>query len=741
MSTRQQPPGARLRLPINPSIEHLRKQAKRLHGQRPSLSLQQAQHQLAKAYGCRDWEELTTMVERMARGADQLHGDRSSESPLAAAVNREDLDGARAILAAGTFTRHDLDLALARAVLAFSRRQEFADLLMEHGADPDGQYGSGYGPLALVTGECLDPDGLQFLIDHRADVAFAPLMTTYGETSMLGNVLGTYLRGANARKHRCIAILLEHGAPLPSAVTPALLAIHRGDVMELRRLLAADPALVHRTCPAMPYGNVALGGATLLHCAVEFDELDYIRELLAHGADINRRAEPGGGHLGQTPVFHALNSRWADKIRTLELLVELAGERLDPLLTATFSRYGEPRATAVSALAWAEEPGDEQRAAADRERALLRVVAQRRALREAIARTDARAVADLLAQGADANHRGEDGLTPLHLAVAGSSLSIAETLLDHGARPWLEDQRGRRPVEVARELPPCEARDALVATFSEVRIDDADLRAAVAALDAGDVESLSGLLRQHPAVLTLRVAKAAWFAGPYFTRPTLLHFVANNPTRRPTMPLRILEAAQAILDAGAVVDARTADANGSTTLQLVASSGPARADGFQLPLIRLLVRHGADPACALGSAIHEGYWDTASELRRLGAPLTLVAAAGVGEEDELVRLLAMPTAPAQLLEAAAVAAKYGRTACLAHVLDAGAPLDEPLPGHPFRPTMLHQAAWSGHRDAVELLLARGADASLRDAQYRGTPADWARTNGHAELAQIIAQRR
>ena len=35
---------------------------------------------------------------------------------------------------------------------------------------------------------------------------------------------------------------------------------------------------------------------------------------------------------------------------------------------------------------------------------------------------------------------------------------------------------------------------------------------------------------------------------------------------------------------------------------------------------------------------------------------------------------------------------------------------------------------------VDTLLARGADPSLRDTQYNGTPSDWARVNKHPAIA-------
>lgn len=57
----------------------------------------------------------------------------------------------------------------------------------------------------------------------------------------------------------------------------------------------------------------------------------------------------------------------------------------------------------------------------------------------------------------------------------------------------------------------------------------------------------------------------------------------------------------------------------------------------------------------------------------------------------------------------------------------------PPPGHSHA-TPLHQAALSGHKEIAQLLLAHGAEPSVQDILYNGTPADWAEHNGHRELA-------
>lgn len=78
----------------------------------------------------------------------------------------------------------------------------------------------------------------------------------------------------------------------------------------------------------------------------------------------------------------------------------------------------------------------------------------------------------------------------------------------------------------------------------------------------------------------------------------------------------------------------------------------------------------------------------------------------------------------------------GRAEAIDALIDHGLDPDTRLP-HPFDPVMLHEAAWHNQQAAVERLLARGADPTIRDTQYHGTPADWARHAGHAELAAAL----
>jgi peptide-methionine (S)-S-oxide reductase len=62
------------RLPIKPSEEHLRKQAKRRVKLDPTLQLADVQQTIAREYGCKNWADLILLVESTNREAAQLVG-------------------------------------------------------------------------------------------------------------------------------------------------------------------------------------------------------------------------------------------------------------------------------------------------------------------------------------------------------------------------------------------------------------------------------------------------------------------------------------------------------------------------------------------------------------------------------------------------------------------------------------------------------------------------------------------
>jgi hypothetical protein len=118
-----------------------------------------------------------------------------------------------------------------------------------------------------------------------------------------------------ASKHGILELYVRHGLELPDTPT---MALHRGRLDLLERHLDADPGLLTRTfshreiypaemgCtdPLDATVGTPLGGATLLHMCVDYDELEIARWLLDRGMDPNVRSRVGtSGFGGYTPLF------------------------------------------------------------------------------------------------------------------------------------------------------------------------------------------------------------------------------------------------------------------------------------------------------------------------------------------------------------------------------------------------------------------------------------------------------
>ena len=54
-------------------------------------------------------------------------------------------------------------------------------------------------------------------------------------------------------------------------------------------------------------------------------------------------------------------------------------------------------------------------------------------------------------------------------------------------------------------------------------------------------------------------------------------------------------------------------------------------------------------------------------------------------------------------------------------------------------TPLHNAAWGGHKDVVELLIDRGADPNIAN-KYGQTPLHGAVSKGHKDVVQLLLDR-
>lgn len=124
-----------------------------------------------------------------------------------------------------------------------------------------------------------------------------------------------------AAKHRILELYEQHGVVYPD--TPVM-ALHRGRIDLLAEHLRRDPALLRRTfshreiypsemgCLDAINATVGtpLGGTTLLHLCVDYDEMEIALWLLDHGMDVNARSAVGAsGFGGYTALFATVVSQ------------------------------------------------------------------------------------------------------------------------------------------------------------------------------------------------------------------------------------------------------------------------------------------------------------------------------------------------------------------------------------------------------------------------------------------------
>jgi hypothetical protein len=261
------------------------------------------------------------------------------------------------------------------------------------------------------------------------------------------------------------------------------------------------------------------------------------------------------------------------------------------------------------------------------------------------------------------------------------------------------------------------------------------------AIIAGDTPKLRALLSAHPELIRERSTRA--HGAP------LLHYISANGVEnyRQISPANIVEVARVLLDAGAEVDAESeAYGGGSKALGLVATSTPPRVAGVQIPLIDLLLEHGAVmDGTDVDAALANGCPEAARALVERGASVdSVIEAAGVGRLD-LVKRLAGSATKKDLETALRMAAHYGEREILDYLLELGADV-----AAPSGMSALHQAAGRADLDIVKLLIERGAPLEMKNAYggtvldstlwfaYHVTPAEFASRDYPAVIDALIA---
>jgi ankyrin repeat protein len=374
------PHGSPRPLPEHPDLRHLKDQAKDLLRAGQAASLANAQFQVARQYSFASWPKLKAHVEtlqavgqlkeaidtndlervkQMMTRNPELHRaplGYGKNGPLTwvaecrvprVAPGEARLAMARWMIDNGSDVHQGGDGPLMRAALA-DVRIPMMELLVAHGADVNARWGGHY-PIICAPCETLAPGALRWLLDHGADPHAAA--RDYGSPLMM--LVCTYSRNAKG-KNACLEVFADAGFNLPE--TPAM-AFHRGRIDLLQAHLDRDPSLLEHLFEESEIFPPQLGinpgdglhvtpvaGGTLLHLAVEYDDIDLARWLIERGADVNAKsALDADGFGGHTPLFHTVVTLAAPDDSKARLLLDHGA---DPNARATIRKQlrhmGEP---------------------------------------------------------------------------------------------------------------------------------------------------------------------------------------------------------------------------------------------------------------------------------------------------------------------------------------------------------------------------------------------------------------
>lgn len=262
------------------------------------------------------------------------------------------------------------------------------------------------------------------------------------------------------------------------------------------------------------------------------------------------------------------------------------------------------------------------------------------------------------------------------------------------------------------------------------RLPDGPFKQALDFMDAGDSVHLKEHLARHPNLIT---EKAVFEGGNYFATPTLLEFLPENPNRQGNLPPNAIAIAQILLEAGAK---RNLDAMNETAM-LAASGRVCREAGVQTPLLKLLCKHGADPAYAMHSALAHGEFEAARVLIDCGAKLDLPTAATLDERNVVKNLVETATS-SELQLALSLSANAGRHEVVIMLLSAGAdPNQYNPPGGHSHCTPLHSSVATNQFETVVALINGGADLTMTDIHHSMTALSWAEYLKHKKIADYL----
>ena len=123
-----------------------------------------------------------------------------------------------------------------------------------------------------------------------------------------------------------------------------------------------------------------------------------------------------------------------------------------------------------------------------------------------------------------------------------------------------------------------------------------------------------------------------------------------------------------------------------------------------------------------------------------GNPMDLVASISLGDRDVAARLIRDNPELLKSGGALHLLAKRNDARGVKWLLDHGADPNALWSHWGAYVTPLHLAVWQGHTEVVRLLLAAGADTTIRDSEHDSDALGWAEYAGRVEIVKLLRSR-
>jgi len=344
--------------------------------------------------------------------------DNPRTTPLHRAVDNDDIEAVRKLLAEGTdVNARDANGRVALHEAAYKAPAALVQLLISHGADVNARDNDGESPLdrAFVR------EGREGIIELLLRSGAQPAIGHLASAAWLGNV-------------HVAALLIQKGVDPNSRVdgyTPLHVALEEGHEEMVRFLVARGANVNARTA-----GKWNRTGVTPLHLAAGRGDRGLVEFLIGRGADINACNREGDPPL----LFAAMTGR-GDAV---QVLVEAGA---DATVKDTAGRT--LLHLAVQALDSGGATGTLGPLIAGGINVNAKTEAGFTALHFAARNGHVRAAELLLAAGADMNAQTPAGQAPLHFAVRRGYYSLAELLVEEGADRSVRTRQGKTPLDYA----------------------------------------------------------------------------------------------------------------------------------------------------------------------------------------------------------------------------------------------------------------------------------------------------